>query len=209
MRRSLKRTSAVTALFAGGLLFASTVAAPAADALTARKQFGTEVLPYDSLPNGSGPYVIESALKTNMVVDVGGGSLASGGNIQLYTSNGTGAQKFYVDRKHWSGYGYVFSVRNAASGKYMDVQGAGSRDGTNVWQYDWNGSAAQLWILHVGTHGCRAGMSPVIFENYAHSTNDTAGLVLDVGGAGTANGTNIQGYSWNGTNAQRFCLRRA
>ena len=143
-----------------------------------------------------------------MVVDVAGGSLASGANIQSYTYNGTGARNFYIRYATSPDYGPTFTVQNLKSGIHMDLKGSGTSNSTNIWQYNDNGTAAQKWILHQGTHRYASGI-PVIFESFVGSALQTAGLMVDVAGSRTANGTNIQGYSWNGTNAQLFCLRKA
>ena len=45
-----------------------------------------------------GVYTIHSSINNNYVVDVNGGVAKNGSNVQLYTSNGTNAQKFKVKR---------------------------------------------------------------------------------------------------------------
>ncbi|MER7905037.1 PQQ-dependent sugar dehydrogenase [[Kitasatospora] papulosa] len=68
-------------------------------------------------------------------VDVAGGATADGTQIQLYTCNGTAAQKWTV--------GTDDTLR--ALGRCMDVSGAGTADGTKIQLYGCNGSGAQKW----------------------------------------------------------------
>lgn len=44
-----------------------------------------------------GIYTIHSAVNQSYVLDISGGSKSNGANIQLYQSNGTGAQRWEVD----------------------------------------------------------------------------------------------------------------
>lgn len=134
----------------------------------------------------NGTYVITSKLKSNMVLDISGGSTASQANLQLYQSNGTGAQKFTIS--HVSNGWY--KIQNVNSGKVLDVSGGSSSSQTNVWQYSWNGTAAQLWQL--------------IWNGSSYYLRNMLGCYLDVSGGNTENGTNIWVYSFNGSNAQRF-----
>ncbi|MGA6871121.1 ThuA domain-containing protein [Streptomyces pratensis] len=68
-------------------------------------------------------------------VDVAGAASADGTQIQLYTCNGTAAQRWTVAEDR--------TLR--ALGKCMDVSGGGTADGTKVQLYGCNGSGAQTW----------------------------------------------------------------
>lgn len=135
-------------------------------------------------------YTIMSALSNNKSVDIENGSQDSGANTQLYTSNGTRAQRFEFEVLQNGNY----KIININSGKVLDVQGAGTENGTNVQQYDDNGSMAQQWILE------DAGNGNCFIKSACN------GLYLDVTGASTENGTNIQVYEGNGSAAQKFTL---
>ena len=50
--------------------------------------------PTKTIENGT--YMIKSALNTKKVLDIPGASTANGANVQLYTGNGTNAQKFNI-----------------------------------------------------------------------------------------------------------------
>ena len=135
-----------------------------------------------------GAYVLKAG--TGKVVDVSGGSRASGANVQQYESNSTYAQRFYLEP---DGTGF-YRIFNIGSGLALDVAGAGLMPGTNVWQYDWNGTNAQLWSLRANADGTVTLISKA------------NGLALDVSGASTSNGANLQVYTSNGTKAQKFTL---
>lgn len=68
-------------------------------------------------------------------VDVAGAASADGTQIQLYTCNGTAAQRWTVAADR--------TLR--ALGKCMDVSGGGTANGTKVQLYGCNGSGAQTW----------------------------------------------------------------
>ena len=125
------------------------------------------------------------------VIDVAGGSKASGANIQIYTYNASKAQQFRVI---YSGGGY-YRILNVNSGCAMDVQGGNPGDWINIWQYTYNGSDAQLWKLVQNSDGT------VTLKN-------KKGKVLDVAGGSSANGANVQTYTSNGSKAQKWILTK-
>ena len=137
-----------------------------------------------------GWYELHLASASSYVLDVSGASRNNGANVQIYSRNGTNAQKWYVHRES-DGY---YSLRSGASDKMLDVAGAGAAMTTNVWQYAGNGSAAQRWAITKNSDGTYT------------LTSKASGLVLDVAGGRAANGTNVWQYASNGTAAQRWTL---
>lgn len=127
-------------------------------------------------------------------MDVCGGGTESRVNVQLYQSNWTNAQYWYL---HNLGNGY-YAISSCVSRKYLDVDisNRNSSSDANVWQYQWNGSNAQQWKIIDAGNGYYYLASRLLPEFY-----------LDVSGAGSANGTNIQVYKRNYTDAQKwmFC----
>ena len=73
-------------------------------------------------------------------LDVGGGSVTSSGNINLYDDNGSIAQQWAVIP---NGNGYAVIAR--CSGYALDVWGDATEDGTNVAQGYFHGGANQTW----------------------------------------------------------------
>ena len=137
-----------------------------------------------------GIYSFATALNEGKVLDLADGSTSDGANVQLYSSNGTFAQKWKVSKAEHAGNTYRFE--SIKSGKYLAV------NGNNVCQkaYDEN-SEYQLW-------------TPASIEAGAYILKNVGtGTVLDVSNASTTDGANIQVYSSNGSNAQRFFLKEA
>lgn len=142
-------------------------------------------------PIEDGTYVFKSALKSDKVMDVSGGSIADTANIQLYSSNDTAAQRFIVT---YIGDGY-YNIVNEKSRKSIDVANGSNKAGANLWQYTCNGTDAQKWKFIDAGNGYYYIKSP-------------KGTVIDVKSAMTWNGTNIWMYTLNGTNAQKWKLKK-
>lgn len=140
-----------------------------------------------------GTYRLSSSLKGSMVMDVSAGSSDNGANVQLYSWNGTWAQKWVVSH---DAKGYV-TLTNAGSGKVLDVADASSANGANVQQYASNGTWAQKWIAVRNSDGSFTFQSAV-----------TGQRVIDIAGGDTANGTNVQVFASNGTKAQKWVLSK-
>ena len=135
-----------------------------------------------------GQYSFQSYINTNYVVDVSGGSLQSGGNIQVYTSNNTDAQGWIVSHDT---NGYV-TLKNVKSGLVLDVASAKTTNGTNVQQFTSNNTYAQKWIV-LNRNG-----------KYVFISALDSRMVLDINSGKAINGQNIQIYKSNGTKAQEW-----
>jgi hypothetical protein len=144
-------------------------------------------------PLKAGTYTVASALAKSKVLDVAGGSVKDGANVQLYGANGTVAQSFRLSYDTATGY---YTMANAKSGKVLEVEGAGVRSGTNVWVYRSNNTFAQRWAVV-------KGKVPGTYVLYSA----LSGLVLDVSGGSAANGANVQVYVANGTPAQAWVFK--
>ena len=72
-------------------------------------------------------------------MDVTGGGIANGTQIQLWDCNGTGAQQ-------WS-WRQQSRLINPQSGRCLDVTGGATGDGTRLQLWDCNDTAAQAWHL--------------------------------------------------------------
>ena len=68
--------------------------------------------------------------------------------------------------------------------------------GTNVWQYQANGTAAQQWSIRPTGDG----------DGSYFFVSKVSGLYLDVAGAKTTAGTNVWTWTGNRTTAQKFYL---
>jgi hypothetical protein len=121
-------------------------------------------------------------------LDISGGGSADGTNVQEWTCNGTGAQKWSVED---IGGGSARLV-NPQSGKCLDVSGAGTADGTNIQLWTCNGTGAQSFRIADVASGT------------VEIKNTNSGKCVDVSAQGTADGTNVQLLSCNATNGQRW-----
>ncbi len=141
----------------------------------------------------NGIYTIKTALNTKKVLDVTGGKLSNGTNIQIWDKAEVDQQKFIVT---YLGDGN-YRIESLHARKSLDVQGASQNNGANVQQYEGNDTDAQKWILKELGGG---------FYNIISKCNH---LYLDVESGKTSNGTNIQMYEGNGSLAQQFIFESA
>lgn len=136
-----------------------------------------------------GVYTIKSALGSNKVIDVKDAKTINGTNVQLYSSNGTNAQKWYVKQTSDGYYEITTMLDNNLS---FDVKNAGRSNNTNIQIYAKNNTNAQRWYIKDAGGG------------YYYIVSKCNGLYVDVANASSSNGANIQMYKGNGTNAQKF-----
>lgn len=112
-------------------------------------------------------------------VDVAGAGTANGTTVQLYTCNGTGAQR-------WTRSGETFQ----ALGKCLDVSGGSTADGARVQLWDCNGTGAQRWI----------------YTAARDLVNPQANKCLDVTGNNSADATPLQLWTCHGGANQKWTL---
>lgn len=153
------------------------------------QQFRLQKVESQEIPEGL--YTIVSALDSNKVVDISSGSTANGANVQLYTNNGSTAQKFQLVS---AGNGQYYVI-NAASGKALDVKDGASEPRTNVQQWERNNNEAQMWSFEDAGDG------------YYYIRSKCNGLYLDIDSASSADGANVQVYLKNQSDAQKFRLQ--
>lgn len=133
-----------------------------------------------------GVYYIKNK-NVNYALDVYGGSLYGGANVQLYSLNRSNAQKWKIthDSK-----GYVM-FQNVGSGMYLTAGGSGNS--ANVYQQKQSNGYNQKWIIMFDTN------SNLRMVSALHSNR-----VLDVHGGMIRNFSNIQLYDSNNSNAQKW-----
>lgn len=138
--------------------------------------------------------VVSFAVSKNSakVIDVAGGSMNEGANVQLYGSNKSLAQKYQLS---YVGNG-LYTIKNLKSGLYLSVKDNASSTGSNVQLESFRNVIGQCWYLVADGEGY------VI-------RNARSGLALDAAGGKTDNATNIQIYTANGTSAQRYLVKEA
>ncbi|GJF33628.1 glycosyl hydrolase [Kitasatospora sp. NE20-6] len=113
-------------------------------------------------------------------LDVAAAATANGTQVQLYTCNGTDAQKWAT----------TTAGELRVLGKCLDLAAGGTADGTKVQLWDCNGTGAQKWTP----------------TTVGELRNPQSGKCLDVAAAATADGTKVQLYTCNGSAAQKWTL---
>lgn len=136
-------------------------------------------------------YIIATKLDENYVLDIAGGDVEEGANVQLWERNTQYAQLFEL-RRNEDGY---YQIININSGKAIAAENAGTVEHTNVCQESVGGSNSQYWKLVDAGNG------------YYYIIEKNSGLFLDVDNAWTENGTNIKLFSKNEAyEAQKWLL---
>ncbi len=139
-----------------------------------------------------GLYKIIAGVGKWKVLDVSGGATANGTLVQIYSSNNTPGQFFDIQPAQTEGY-YTLRAVNAA--KSLDLVDGGMDRGTPVQIWDSGINPNQEWAFYRNTSG---GYTIISRTNH---------LALDVKGANPSNGTQVQTYTPNGTDAQNFTLK--
>ena len=146
----------------------------------------------------SGYYTVVNQTRWDNVLDVAGGSGASGARVQLYGYNGSNAQKWYV-RDLGNGF---YSLTAFVSNKNLDVLNCNAFNGSTIQQWDSNGSNAQHWFFGVGEHGGIVIYSVLADGSFALVDNGNGLTLSNVGGAQSwrFDKTTISEQSFNAAN---------
>ncbi len=134
-------------------------------------------------------------------VDVSGNSTTNGTNIQLWSCNGGNGQRFDYDKAS----GALRYKANTA--KCIDINGSNRSttdlNGTNIQLWDCNNTGSQRFDMVVG------GSTGIpIWINYTTLIKRGQSHCIDRVNNGTTNGTNIQLYQCNDSEAQRFSYNK-
>jgi hypothetical protein len=98
---------------------------------------------------GDAPLVIQVPGAAGKCLDVQGGGKTNGTPVQIYTCNGSAAQRWYLYGSHDGGY----SLRNGNSGKCLEVANGASANGTKIQIHDCDDAKAQQWKFDVRSAG--------------------------------------------------------
>lgn len=147
----------------------------------------------ESIVEGLTGKSVSTASSGSSSADHGGTSGHYWAKMQLYSPNQTDAQKWII-HKHSDG---KYSFKNKACDLYMSVRDGKMQNEQEIWAYSWNNTRSQRFEIDVDENG-KIGEETVI-----RAANDF-GMVIDVQGARTADGTRIQLYKHNGTSAQKW-----
>ena len=159
---------------------------------------------------GDGDYEIKS-IKSNNVLDVENGKNVPETNIWQYQPNGTDAQKWKIKRNTDNSY----SIISKLNGLCIDVQNGQAKNEQNIQLYTGNGTNAQKFIFEKTEKNMtesdylpeNAGKRTIENGIYIINTAINDEFVLDVSEGTNSNGGNIQLYTLNMSNAQKFNIR--
>lgn len=153
-------------------------------------------------------YVTFTNVNSGRALDVSGGKVANYSNIQQYNSNGTKSQKWIVKK---SGSGYT--IISALDSNYvLDLSGGKVVNSRNIQLYQGNGSTAQQWTFEKNITE-RERLDEMATQNKSmmddgvyYIKNCDVKFALDVSGGSAYSGANVQLYSLNKTDAQKWLV---
>lgn len=157
---------------------------------------GSKAQQFTFTKQSDGSYVIGN-VNSGKALDVRNGAAGNNAVVQQYSANGTNAQRWFIRD---SGAGYY--LQSALGNWVLDLSGGNTANGAAIRLYTPNGTASQLFV--VSCSGVTVPVDTAVIIKSAGNAN----LVFDVPSASMANGTRIQLYAANGTNAQRFRFRK-
>ena len=138
-----------------------------------------------------GTYTIQTILSPTgsaaQVLNVG--AIMDGTPVQIWQNNGSTAQKFTIERRS-DGY---YTIKNVASGRYVEVTGSGTANNTGLRIWPYSGSCGQKWAitLSAGSYVIQSACS---------------GRAVDLTNYVTTNGNRVQIYDNSANSAQRWRL---
>ena len=153
-------------------------------------------------------YVTFTNVNSGKALDVSGGKVANYSNIQQYNSNGTKSQKWIVKKSN-SGY----TIISALDSNYvLDLSGGKVVNSQNIQLYQGNGSTAQQWTFEKNMTE-RERLDEMATQNKSmmddgvyYIKNHDVKFALDVASASSYSGANVQLYSLNKTDAQKWLV---
>lgn len=153
-------------------------------------------------------YVTFTNVNSGKALDVSGGKVVNSRNIQQYNSNGTKSQKWIVKKSN-SGY----TIISALDSNYvLDLSGGKVVNSRNIQLYQSNGSTAQQWTFEKNITE-RERLDEMATQNKSmmddgvyYIKNRDVKFALDVSGGSAYSGANVQLYSLNKTDAQKWLV---
>lgn len=141
------------------------------------------------------------AVNSGKVLDVSNAGMTNYANVWQYDLNGTDAQKWYIVKNNDDSYSFISKLNGLA----LDISGASFKNGTNVQVYEYNNSSAQKFILKnaypmKGERSIEDGV-------YELSAKGNILQSLDIVNGSTEENAEIQLWTSNFTNAQKFIVK--
>lgn len=151
-------------------------------------------------------FVTFTNINSGKVIDLDGAITKNGRNIHQYASNGTRAQKWIVQQSG-SGYSIVSAIDTSFA---LDIRNGTVYSGSNIQLYKSNNTAAQQWTFNkYVTERERCDSYAIqnkdrMADGVYYIKNQNVGFALDVADGSLYGGANVQLYSLNKTNAQKW-----
>lgn len=151
-------------------------------------------------------FVTFTNINSGKVIDLDGAITKNGRNIHQYVSNGTRAQKWIVQQSG-SGYSIVSAIDTSFA---LDIRNGSVYSGSNIQLYKSNNTAAQQWTFNkyvTERERCDSYASQNkdrMADGVYYIKNQNVGFALDVADGSLYGGANVQLYSLNKTNAQKW-----
>ncbi len=140
-----------------------------------------------------GVYLLRSALDNDLVIGIQNESTNWNANVELQKYSGSSSQLFRIIR-----FNDCYTIVDVNSQLSLDVTNESDAAGTNIQQYYYwpEQTKAQQWYFEDAGNGY-------------YYVRSAVGTYVDVLGGVAANGQNVQMYSFNGTDAQKWKLEDA
>lgn len=151
-------------------------------------------------------FVTFTNINSGKVIDLDGAITKNGRNIHQYASNGTRAQKWIVQQSG-SGYSIISAIDTSFA---LDIRNGSVYSGSNIQLYKSNNTAAQQWTFNryvTERERCDSYASQNkdrMADGVYYVKNQNVGFALDVADGSLYGGANVQLYSLNKTNAQKW-----
>ena len=139
----------------------------------------------------NGIYEITSRIASNMLLDVSGGSILDGANVQIWADANEKQQKFELTYLGDGNYKIICK----RSGKALTVSETGTDYSSNVYQSTYKEKSNQKWRIEKN-------------NNEYYIVSEYNGRYLDVAGGSSENGTNIRVYIPNYSKSQIFVFEQ-
>jgi len=133
---------------------------------------------------------------SSLVMDVSGGTTATGGKIIQWTNHGGTNQQWQLKAVS----GNIYTLTNVNSGLCLEVPSSSTTQGTQLDQYTCNGGTNQEWALNaVGSYTSSSDASYEL-------ANLNSGQVVDVSGGSTSTGGIVIQWPTDGGTNQEWTL---
>ena len=140
-----------------------------------------------------GTYKIE-AVHSNKSLDVQGGQNYNGVNVQQYESNDTISQRWIIKKNAEGDY----SIISKCNGLYIDVEDSKTVNGTNIQMYQSTQGASQKFTFE------KTEVQTIENGVYKIKSALNSKLVLDIESGSKSDRANLQLYTDNNSNAQKY-----